>query len=452
MSDCKCKQPCGPCSNNCPDDGEIIESTILDPEDCNTNCCWKKCSDNCWINIQSTNDCLVVDTSECWVIKLTAECPKPTYVKAWNNITVRDVTPPSDCYVDWWDCDVKGWWEISSTDEKVKACDWDTTPWTLIDKLQPWTGINIDPVGCDGSNSKLKISIDESILPDCPEVPELVVNNQSSIIQTSQSGPHRHVLTITDKTKPIYDNVVCIWFESSIDSAVQMRDTWVADYPTFVWPVWEHWVWRWNMVTWNKNLASSNWIIIKQQWYYRLFWQLTVRNNSWNNRYINLWRWLLRVESERPWLSGDTFFLSTAKHWSYARHVFPIWWKGIKIDADWKFEVSRATVTTDGEWWTYEVVFDQWSGQPIWWHDWPWMTFNMDCYVDLWEWDIITLWYRCQSDMEEAKWKEVKYKFVWVWDPTTEYNSLFWWSCLWVQMITPYCFQKWIWNEVYERF
>lgn len=447
MSDCKCKHPCNPCNDNCPDDEEITEVELLDADECSGpcgGCCSNKCKDNCWINIQSTNECLSVDTSECWVVKLTSHCPP--IVTAWQNVTVE----VEDCWQD--NCSLNYIVSADCKDEKVKACDWDSTPWYLYNKLKPGTWIIIDPVWCDWTDSKVQISIDEDILPTCPEVPELVVNNQSSIIQTSQSGPHRHVLTITDKTKPIYDNVVCIWFESSIDSAVYMRDTWVADYPTFVWPVWEHWVWRWNMVTWNKNLASSNWIIIKQQWYYRLFWQLTVRNNSWNNRYINLWRWLLRVESERPWLSGDTFFLSTAKHWSYARHVFPIWWKGINIDSNGQFSVSRATVTTDGEWWTYEVVFDQWSGQPIWWHDWPWMTFNMDCYVDLWEWDIITLWYRCQSDMEEAKWKEVKYKFVWVWDPTTEYNSLFWWSCLWVQMITPYCFQKWIWNEVYERF
>ena len=159
MSDCKCTPPCSPCNNNCPDDGEILSVEILDAEDCNTNCCWKKCNDNCGINIQSTNDCLTVDTSECGVVKLTAECPKPTYVKAWDNVTVDEVNPPSDCYSDGWDCWIKGWWKISSTDEKVKACSWDSTPWYLYNKLQEWTWIIIDPVWCDWSDSKVKISI-----------------------------------------------------------------------------------------------------------------------------------------------------------------------------------------------------------------------------------------------------------------------------------------------------
>ncbi len=387
------------------------------------------------------------------MVKLTAECPKPTYVKAWNNVTVTEVTPPSDCYVDGWDCWIEWWWKIDSTDEKVKACSGDSTPWYLNQKLQEGTGIIIDEVWCDWSNSKLRISIDEDILPECPDVPDLVVNNQSSIIQTSQSWTHRHVLTITDKTKPLYDNIVCVGFNDSIDSTVNMRDTWVADNPTFIWSWWTYWKWNWQIYTGNGNLATSKWIRIQQQWYYRLFGQLTVWNNTWNTRYINLWRWLLLVDSpQRAWLSQKAFYLSTAKHWSYARHVFPTGWKWITIDADGKFAVTRATVTTDWEWWTYEVVFDNWSWQPIWGHDWPWMTFNMDCYVDLWEWDEITLWYRCQSDMEDAKWKSVSYKFVWVWDPTTEYHSLFWWTCLWVQMISPTLFQKDAssWTEVWE--
>ena len=37
-----------------------------------------------------------------------------------DNVTIEEVTPPSDCYMDWEDCDIKGGWKVSSTDEKVK--------------------------------------------------------------------------------------------------------------------------------------------------------------------------------------------------------------------------------------------------------------------------------------------------------------------------------------------
>ena len=440
MSDCKCKQPCGPCSNNCPDDGEIIESTILDPEDCNTNCCWKKCSDNCWINIQSTNDCLVVDTSECWVIKLTAECPKPTYVKAWNNITVRDVTPPSDCYIDWWDCSVKGWWEISSTDEKVKACWGDTTPGYLNQKLEAWTGIVIDEINCWWWDASLRIGIKDWTIPQCPSIPDVQVNYDWDLLKITQWWDHNHVINISDNTTgSFYDNVVMLGFFHSKNKTVILNPDANSERAYRI-NTSEDGVWR-DICTWNKNLATQDGIVVKQSGHYFVYWQITVINNIWvSDRYLNLWRWLIKLD--RKW---QEYLINTAKHWAYSTSITIKWWNWINVAQNWTISINRWTVNV-WEWWgTYEVGFQPWNGiQPTSWFDWPWMTLNIWVYLDLYEWDKLTLWYRPQSnELPEAPSKSSRIRFVWNDDLSTEYQCIFWWTTLWLHPITPTLFQKW---------
>lgn len=310
MSDCRCKQPCSPCSNNCPDDKitvitstidswDIASVSILAPEDCNTNCCWKSCSDNCWINIQSTNDCLVVDTSECGVIKLTAECPKPTYVKAGDNVTVRDVVPPDDCYIDWWDCWVDGWWEVSALDEKVKACSGDTTPGYLNQKLQEWYWINIDEVGCDGdTNSKLRISIDESALPVCPSIPDIEIIDNSNLINATANG---HRITITDADmKAYYAKLV-------------LKENHIISFPTGTLDAWvEKYLWA---------LTPVEWMPTRESW-----WQLEARNSLRKNLEFfqgtddDPWYWWIRIT--KKWLYQVGF--SWSAEFSYWVHAFRV--------------------------------------------------------------------------------------------------------------------------------
>lgn len=440
MSDCKCKQPCGPCSNNCPDDGEILKVDILDTEDCNTSCCWKSCKDNCWINIQSTNDCLVVDTSECWVIKLTAECPKPTYVKAWENITVTEVTPPSDCYIDWEDCWIKGWWKISSTDEKVKACSWDSTPWYLNQKLQAWENITIEPVGCDWSNSKIRISAHY----DCPEYdyPEIKVNNTSKLITTSYGWPEWHTIWISDKENTFYDNNVCIGFDHDLTRQCTIDSvSWNMNRVDFI-------EWDWNRCTWNTELATKNWIKIKASWYYRITWQLTVQFNVWTECYLNLWRWFLKITWARE-VFQYVSWLSTAKHWGYTISPIMYWGNWIKTDNMWTISVTWTVGKSIPEWWgTVQFTpqeFIAWQSQARSQLDWPWATYNMDCLVDLEAGDVITLWWRWQGSMLNSEWmppyNTAHYRFVWFGDQSTEFQSIFWWTTLSAQMIAPKTFQ-----------
>lgn len=143
------------------------------------NCCnpcpcgGDDCKETCKCNIQSTNPkCLNVDTSECGVIKLEPACPKVTYVKGWENVVVKEVTPPDDCYMDWEDCGIKGWWEINSTDEKVKTCENDKSAWYLIDKIiaEEWSWIVVNAIWCDdpATDAYLELSVDPTNFPKWP--------------------------------------------------------------------------------------------------------------------------------------------------------------------------------------------------------------------------------------------------------------------------------------------
>lgn len=402
-------------------------------ENCCDPCpsCWGGCKNDCPVNIQSTNpDCLRVDTSECWVIKLEPSCPKPTYVKAWDNVVVEEETPPSDCYIDWASCWVKGWWRINATDEKVKACRSDTTSGYLDEKLIEWDWIIISHIWCDwNTNSKLKISIDDDYFPDPVEIPEITVTNDSEWVTLSVSWKDKHHLTITDNVATTYDNMCCIWFEANQDYSVRINQQWNSETPTFVR--------LWTIYTGNKDMASAWWIKILKEWYYRIYWQLTVQNNSAStddDYFFNLGRWFIHIT---PWVSRPNLWqnilLSTAKHWAYARQVLLKGWSDIDIS----------------DWW--EISSWSWSWQNASWFDWPWMTFNIDCMVDLYEGDIITMWYRPQSDIPESRWNACSFRFVWQNDSSTEYDALFWWTVLWVHMLAPKLFQSSASNKVYAR-
>lgn len=423
---------CCPSCNNCPDDWEITEAQTLPANDCGGGCCGE-CNDKWGCNIVSTNECLDVDTSECGVVKLTAICPP--VVVAWENITV-DV---EDCDLE--NCSKKYIVNAECEDEKVKACSWDTTPGYLNQKLEgDGKYIDIDEVWCDWqSNSKLKISFNEDMLPEC-EHPEIIVNNSSKLISTSVWWPNGHTIWITDKVGSFYRNAVCLWFLA--DQNFEGIDLdWQGNTRE------PSWVKQREVFTGNKDLATKDGIRIKDSWYYRVFWQLTVRNN-WNvaadRFFLNLGRGLLRIKWDRPLL--DKYTLSTAKHWAYWRQILLSWGNWINIWQDGVISFAGGTVhVTIPEWWGSQtatvVASPGWWTQTSQWFDWPWMTFNMDAYVDLRSNDLITLGYRWQSDMAASEGETCSFKFVWIQDSTTEFSSLFWGSVIWVQMISPELFQ-----------
>lgn len=435
MSDCKCKHPCSPCNDNCPDDEEITEVELLDADECSGpcgRCCSNKCKDNCWINIQSTNECLSVDTSECWVVKLTSHCPP--IVTAWDNIRV-DV---EECQQD--NCSLNYIVSADCKDEKVKACSGDSTPGYLNQKLSAWNGIVIDEINCWWWDAYLKIGIRDWVIPDCPEPPDLQVNYGWSLLRISQRWDHNHIVDIEDATTGnFYDNVVMLGFYHSKTLTTVLN--WGADSERAYWiHSSEDNVWR-DMLTGNPALATKDWIKIKQSWHYYIYWQITVCNNlGVENRYLNLWRWLIRLI--RDWKET---LINTAKHWAYSTFITIKWWNWINVAQNWTISVNRWTVSVWEWWWTYEVNFQNWNWiQPTSWFDGPWMTFNIGVYLDLKAWDILTVGYRPQSnELPEAPSQSSIIRFVWHNDISTEYQCIFWWTTLWVHPITPTIFQKW---------
>lgn len=387
---------------------------------CNPCCGWGDWCKNKWtINIESTNPhCLRVDTSECWVVKLEPVCPP--VVEAWDDTIIVESV---DCE-EGADCSKKYKVKARCKDEKVKACDGDSTPGTLIDKLEEWSWITITPNWCSGgTNSTLVISVNEDELN--VKHPELKIDWSSNLINFGVGWGDWHTILISDKSEETYDNMCCIGFESNQDFPITLNSGWNATVVNFMWENWHDW----SIFTWNPDMATRQWLKILADGYYRLFWQLTVQNNSDDNFNLNLWRAYLRIRWNR--FAKDTY-LSTAKHWWYARQVLLKAWSWIDVTNEW------------------EIKNWSWNWQGINWFNWPWMTYNIDTLVDLKEGDIVTLWYRPQSNnASNTTWE---FRFVWQDDDSKWPNIdvLFWWTLLWVYQLAPKRFQKNSSNQVYD--
>lgn len=392
---------------------------------CNPCCGDDGCKNKGTVNIVSTNpDCLRVDTSECWVVKLEPTCPSE--VIAWDNVTVETI----ECE-EWASCSKKYKVSANCEDAKVKACPSDTKAWTLTQKLEAWHAITLTLNWCDWeTDSKIRIDVDDDKVK--VDIPEIKVINNSNVAMLAVSWDDWHTITIYDKEQSTYDNMCCLWFESSKDyTDVETDGSANSKRPRFIWEEGKNW----DLFTWNREMATAQWIKILADWYYRVFWQITVVNNINNDPYFNLWRWLLRIDwntTIRPELGNR--YLSTAKHWAYARQILLDAWTWIDVDNDW--------VISTGSW--------QW--QTEWDFDWPWMTFNIDTLVDLREWDVVTVWYRPQSNMDKAKNVTWSFRFVGKDDSSTHFQALFWGTVIWVHQLAPKLFQDWAPNKVYERF
>lgn len=362
-------------------------------------------------------DCVDVEEVD-WQYVVSATCPPR--VRPWDNVTV-EIT---ESWVDGYSKDYK----VNAKNDKVWVCSTDT-PGYLNEKIRVTSPIEKRMVGCGDWNWYVEIWLDEdaleSIFPDekvaveawcTPKYLADAIVVDSELIEANVISWSWCVLKITDKATTWYDNNVCIWFGSTRTDEEDVDSWWDA--------VRAHEIDFWNRYTWNHHMATTEWIKILEDWYYRVYWQLTVQNNTWANRFINLARALLIIH--REWESKP-ILLSTAKHWQYARQVVLRWWESIEISDN--GEISYAEGSSRSQ--EYDVV------------QWPWMTFNMDWYFDLHEWDIITLWYRAQSNMPEAN----GWKFYWKYpgsdDVTTEYKAIYWGTLLAAQMIVPKWFTNW---------
>ena len=403
---------------------------------CNTcnecNPCEKENKPCCELKVLA-GDCVDVEEVN-WAYVVSATCPPR--VVAWEWVEVDRYLSPRE----WYSYD----YEVSAIDKKVGVCDADWNPSTLDEKLrvETWWPITRKVVWCgESSNGYMELWFDQSKLsfPDEKVAVKswcewkylneaLVID--SNIIQAKTVGCE---LRITDKSSTFYDNNVCIWFDHDLDRQCTIDNiSWNMNRVDYI-------QWDWNRCTWNSELATRNWIRIKSTWYYRVTWQLTVQFNIWDECYINLWRAFLKITWDREifqYVSG----LSTAKHWGYTISPIMYWGEWIKTTNMWEVKFL----------WEWE----EWESQSRTQLDWPWATYNIDCLVDLYAWDVITLWWRGQGSMLDENWQvpyhTAYYRFVWFGDQSTEFQSIFWWTTLSVQMVAPRTFQDNATNKLRE--
>lgn len=355
-------------------------------ENCCNPCCGDGGCNNKWtMNIVSANpDCLRVDTSECWTVKLEPVCPP--VVVAWDNITV-DV---ENCEEDE-SCSLKYIVNADCKDEKVKACDWDTTPGTLMDKLVAWTGISIDPVWCDWStNSKLVISASWGS-PSPGGIPNITIIDRSSLIDASVSWTNWHTITLTDADGAFrYAKLVLAewydWIENSMG-----RDT------TKSFALW----WSWTSAVWqevyNKNLIVNNWTIkITKSWLYHVGFSGSAECWSW----IHAFRVQVYSTAEE---SSDNYTIIES------RYSAPIWDQPYEVPGFWgisgfNIDAPLWWPATDIEWTQREAngksasLWSYVSRMPVWWNT----------IVELKTGDIICVWVKISS--------EVRYTGDLLWD------------------------------------
>jgi len=152
--------------------------------------------------------------------------------------------------------------------------------------------------------------------------------------------------------------------------------------------------------TWNHDMVTAQWINIIKDGHYRVYWHIIVENNKPSqNMYINLWRWSIHLQTSRNTdQSYNSVWLATAK-----------------------------------QGWAYATV------------QWPWLDLTMDCEVDLYEWDMISLYYRPQTDTPGVAWSPYWFTFKWALDPSGDVRTYLWWyfaTYLWVEWMGKTLHQK----------
>ena len=157
----------------------------------------------------------------------------------------------------------------------------------------------------------------------------------------------------------------------------------------------------WTHYTGNPDMISKggNWILITKSWHYKIYGHAIVQNNTGSNKYINLGRAAICLTTSRNGWT-QTIWLWTAKEWG-------------------AYSTSQ----------------------------WPWVDLALNWEADLYEWDILTIYYRAQTDTPEAAASRAPCQFTFIGstDPTGDQ-----WTYLWgffatyigVEMITRKLWQE----------
>lgn len=420
-----------PCNNPCPDDEPITPVTPLEPTDCQCWCspCW--CStrrDNPWINIQSTNECLSVDTSECGVVKLTSHCPP--VVEAWDNITV-DVSEEDGhtVYTVNAECEDKR--------VKVQECG---SAWYLADKIVAWWGIDIS-----NSCNTMEISVDWDDMPD-PQlnIPEITVDTSASkYINATVWWPEGHDIIITDKWANAYYAKLTL-NQSQLFQAAGWQEGVQAWYiQWFVSPSWEF-----GAPSFNKNLtvdAASGIITVTKDWLYNIWFTGNVEINYWIHAFrIQMYRvapWSVKtvLESRYSWpLWAEPFTDAWLKAW-YFKYVSSVTWGGwesvpsvsydeIKID----YPLISDYTETERQEWKSQSLWIAVDRIPVCWNT----------IIELAAWDSIIMWVKLSTSIRSDwilhayEWKAWHLHVLWLNSPDWD-NWWENWFHFYVDLIHP---------------
>ena len=362
-------------------------------ENCCDPCpsCWSGCKNDCPVNIQSTNpDCLRVDTSECWVIKLEPVCPP--VVEAWENVTV-DV---EDCEDE--KCSKKYIVNAVCEDEKVKTCDNDASAWYLEDKIKARDGswIVVNAIWCDSpdTDAYLELSIDSDKLPKWP-------NDKVSVQAGCEAKYLNDAIKIDSRLikSSIEDCQLVLSDNFAYRKIYLQTDIIKNNIPTWQTP---SFLFTGSTTSWNtvetagwvkvaKNVDFENWVMkIKIPWIYYV-------GFSWT---MEIWSWIhaMRAQLYRTDSEAET---EDAKRYTIieSRYSAPVGWPPYEVGwtpSGFNLDTPYRQLKTDVEW-----VIAPWDGysaslgsyisrMPVGW----------DTIEILNEWDRIMFWAKASTQVD----------------------------------------------------
>lgn len=333
---------------------------------CCNQCCdpCSSCSDSAWINIQSTNDCLTVDTSECGVVKLTVDCPPE--VVAWENVTVDVDNDPTDWHTIYTvnaECD----------DKFVAVCGNDEEPGYLKDKVIAWTWITVETLWCDTAwwDAKLRISVNQSEIndedkkvavdADCtPNYLKNLIVSRSKYVDIQQDNC-KMVITDKDVSSPVqYAICTHTWWSYNMAPNVTERiyavNSWnvsPSDGPYFSWT----WELKWTSAF--KKGTGFNFIEIKEPWLYNFTYESYAYWTAQLVYAVRAWLWVNWLEL---WDFKYNWTTWTDQDWFY--QYLNLWYPG-------EYEATWDKLALDNLWlwfsWSFTLLIDSASSaSPIW--------------------------------------------------------------------------------------
>lgn len=361
---------CNPC--NSQEDWELIRATVIPSDECVTDCCspcwWTSWGATWWLNIQ-WEWCVTIDTSECWVVKVKVPCPEPTQVVAWKNVTVSWPTEWDEWY------DIK--WKVNADNNKVSVC-WSDKEWYLDDKIVAGNWIDIDT---DCSSWKMKISIDENILPKCPDIPSVTIDDsQCSLVKASASW-HHIILKDNNSSNSAFAKIRLIQDVTYNDLQPGKTKKYDVTWPGLfeVVPARNK-----NMI---HNVRFDEWLwvlVIQQKWLYSISFNWTVEIGSW----VHAFRAQLYSTAEVAWWWVTTI-IESRYSWPVWQHPFmnsryPQWYNSsheivteddtynipeLKIDAPiWNTHTDLNYDSSTTEMWGSASLGSYVSRFPVWWN------------------------------------------------------------------------------------